>query len=268
TAAGVGALQKNTTGQKNAAFGLKALLSNTTGASNTALGFGAGLNVTTGSNNIEIGSSGSANDNKVIRVGTQGTQTSTFIAGISGSPVTGADVVVNAAGKLGVVASSARYKRDITTMGAASDRLMKLRPVTFKYQNDSQGTTQYGLVAEEVQSIYPELVTYDANGRIETVRYSMLTSMLLNELQKQSAELREQAREIARQSSELRAQAAQLKASSTNGGEAEVARLSAELSSMRRQLQSLDASFAGRLTALERKSAASRNDQLASTLAR
>src|SRR5262249_18360277 len=114
TAAGVGALQKNTTGQKNAAFGLKALLSNTTGASNTALGFGAGLNVTTGSNNIEIGSSGSANDNKVIRVGTQGTQTSTFIAGISGSPVTGADVVVNAAGKLGVVASSARYKRDIT----------------------------------------------------------------------------------------------------------------------------------------------------------
>src|SRR5262249_42849472 len=192
TADGVSALGGNTIGQKNVAVGLKALFGNTTGQSNTALGFGAGINVTTGSSNIEIGNGGSAADTKVIRIGTQGTQTSTFIAGISGSSVTGADVVVNGSGRLGVVASSMRYKKDIKTMGAASKGLMKLRPVTFKYKTDGNGTTQYGLVAEEVQNVYPELVTYDADGRIETVRYSMLTSMLLNEVQKQSAELREQ----------------------------------------------------------------------------
>ena len=114
----------------------------------------------------------------------------TFIAGISGSSVSGPDVVVNGSGKLGVVVSSARYKKDIKDMGSSTDALAKLRPVTFKYKNDEQGITQYGLVAEEVEKVYPELVTYGSDGKIETVRYSMLTSMLLNEVQKQSRENR------------------------------------------------------------------------------
>src|SRR5262249_44673192 len=176
------------TGQKNVALGLKALFNNTSGQSNTAVGYGAGINLTTGSSNIEIGNGGAAADSKIIRIGTQGTQVGTFIAGIRGSAVTGADVVVNGAGKLGVVASSARYKKDIKDMGASTDSLMKLRPVTFKYRNDKQGITQYGLVAEEAEKVYPELVTYDADGKVETVRYSMLTAMLLNELQKQRRE--------------------------------------------------------------------------------
>src|SRR5262249_46284988 len=149
TAGGVSALGGNTTGQKNTAFGLKSLFKNTTGQSNTALGYGAGVNLTTSNNNIEIGSGGASADDRVIRIGTQGTQTSTYIAGISGSNVSGPDVVVNGSGRLGIVLSSARYKKDIRDMGTTTDGLSKLRPVTFKYQSDERGITQYGLVAEE-----------------------------------------------------------------------------------------------------------------------
>src|SRR5262249_54289888 len=186
TATGVSSLGHNSNGQKNAAFGFKSMFNNTTGQSNIALGYSAGINLTTGNNNIEIGNGGAPADTGIIRIGTQGTQTGTFIAGISGSAVTGADVVVNGQGKLGVVASSARYKKDIQNMGPSTDGLSRLRPVVFKYVNDEKGITQYGLVAEEVEKVYPELVTYDADGKVESVRYSMLTSMLLNEIQKQS----------------------------------------------------------------------------------
>jgi len=203
TADGVSALNSNTTGQKNAAFGLKALFNNTTGQSNTALGFGAGSNLTTGSNNIEIANGGAPSDDKVIRIGMQGTQTSTIIAGISGSAVTGADVVVNGMGKLGVVASSARYKTDIKEMGVSTNNLMKLRPVTFRYRNDDHAITQYGLVAEEVEKVYPELVTYDADGKGESVRYSMLTSMLLNELQRQTRRNQVHAEQLAAQAEKI-----------------------------------------------------------------
>jgi len=209
TAEGVSALAGNTTGQKNTAVGLKALFGNSTGQSNTAIGFGAGINLTTGSNNIEIGTGGAAADDKLIRIGTQGTQTGTFISGIAGTAVTGADVVINGQGKLGVVASSARFKKDIANMGDSTDALMKLRPVTFKYRNDDRGVTQYGLVAEEVEKVYPELVTYDADGRIESVRYSMLTSMLLNQLQKENREnrhLSEQLGSTQRDIAELKAE--------------------------------------------------------------
>src|SRR5262249_21213626 len=150
----------------------------------------------------------------------------TFIAGISGTAVQGADVVVNGSGKLGVVVSSARYKHQIKDMGAASGRLMELRPVTFKYKNDESGITQYGLVAEEVEKIYPELVTYDVDGRVDSVRYSMLTSMLLNETQKQSAimhrqeienaQLRELVNQQAEQIRHLSAQQAQILRRFTN----------------------------------------------------
>jgi hypothetical protein len=196
SAYGASALSSNTTGSYNSAVGLRALFSNTTGQINTALGYGAGFNVTTGSNNIEIAAAGNTADNAVIRIGLQGTQTQTFIAGIAGSAVTGSDVVVNGSGKLGVVVSSARYKRDINDMGASTDGLMKLRPVTFVYKGDPQGVKQYGLVAEEVDKVYPELVVHDDAGKVESVRYSMLTSMLLNELQKETRKNEQQAKQI------------------------------------------------------------------------
>jgi septal ring factor EnvC (AmiA/AmiB activator) len=104
--------------------------------------------------------------------------------------------VVNGSGKLGVVVSSARYKRDINDMGASTDGLMKLRPVTFVYKGDPQGVKQYGLVAEEVDKVYPELVVHDDAGKVESVRYSMLTSMLLNELQKETRKNEQQAKQI------------------------------------------------------------------------
>src|SRR5262249_8514589 len=160
--------------------------------SNIAIGYQAGYNLT-GDNNIEIGNLGAAADTNTIRVGKQGTQTATYIAGIAGSAVSGSDVVVNNSGRLGIVASSARYKRDIHDMGESSHALMKLHPVTFHYRDDGERTTQYGLIAEEVEPVYPELVVRDTEGRVESVRYSMLTSMLLNELQKQNSQLQKQA---------------------------------------------------------------------------
>jgi hypothetical protein len=180
-----------------------ALFTNTTGTNNIAIGVNAGYNPTAGSNNIEVGNAGVAADTNTIRVGTQGTQTKAFIAGIAGSAVTGSDVVVNGSGQLGVVVSSARYKRDIKEMGSSTDGLMKLRPVTFAYKSDQQATKQYGLVAEEVEQVYPELVVHDKAGKVESVRYSMLTSMLLNELQNQHEELREQKKVNERQAKEM-----------------------------------------------------------------
>jgi hypothetical protein len=99
-------------------------------------------------------------------------------------------VTISSSGQLGIVMSSARYKRDIHDMDAASSNLMKLRPVSFRYRDDPAGTLQYGLVAEEVEKLYPELVTRAADGQIQSVRYTMLTGMLLNELQKQERENR------------------------------------------------------------------------------
>jgi hypothetical protein len=190
TAHGLQALLNNTTGSFNTAAGLNALAFNTTGSNNVGLGFDAGFNLTTGSNNIDIGSPGAMKESNTIRLGIQGTHQATFIAGISGSAVTGTAVVVSNTGKLGIVLSSARYKRDIRDMGARSSNLMKLRPVTFRYQNDPERSRQYGLVAEEVARVYPELVSYGPDGKVETVNYLTLTSMLLNELQKRTAENR------------------------------------------------------------------------------
>jgi uncharacterized coiled-coil protein SlyX len=122
-------------------------------------------------------------------------------------------------GKLGIVMSSARYKRDIHDMRAASSGLMKLRPVTFRYKNDLQRIRQYGLIAEEVARIYPELVTHGPDGQVETVNYLTLSAMLLNELQKQTRENQRQAEQIRELSAQVgeqkvttRGQAAQLRA--------------------------------------------------------
>ena len=196
TAAGLHALYSNTTGMNNIALGVAALNSNTTGQNNIGVGVYGGFNLTTGDNNIDIGNGGVAAEANTIRLGAQNTQTATYIAGITGSGIMGTDVVISNAGQLGVVLSSARYKKDIHDMGQSTNGLMKLRPVTFRYKSDEQGVKQYGLVAEEVETVYPELVVHDADGKVESVRYSMLTSMLLNELQKQIKANQKQAERI------------------------------------------------------------------------
>jgi hypothetical protein len=145
---------------------------------------------------------GTSTDNGVIRIGTSGTQGSFFAAGISGV-TTGLNnavpVVIDSNGQLGTISSSRRFKEDIHDMGEASEGLMRLRPVTFRYQKafaDGSKPLQYGLVAEEVAEVYPDLVTHSADGQIETVKYQVLDSMLLNEVQKQQGLIRQQQMEI------------------------------------------------------------------------
>jgi hypothetical protein len=189
TADGVAALVSDTAGFRNTAAGASALASNTTGNNNIAFGWEAGFNLTTGSNNIEIGSQGVASDDSTIRLGTQGTQTATFIAGVSDTAITGVDVVVSTDGQLGILPSSLRYKRDIRKLGNRSQGLWQLRPVTFRYKQDPQGQCQYGLIAEEVARIYPELVVRGSKGEIESVQYRELIPLMLNEMQHEQATL-------------------------------------------------------------------------------
>jgi trimeric autotransporter adhesin len=197
TAEGASALYSNTTGNDNVAFGYDALFSNTTGSSNIGIGNSAGYLLTRGSNNIDIANQGTATDSGVIRIGAAGTNTQTFVAGVSNSKITGSAVYVTSSGQLGVLASSERYKTDVTTMGSGSERLAALRPVTFHLKNDAGGELQYGLIAEEVAKVYPELVIRGAEGTIEGVRYEELTPMLLNQVQYQQRELDGQSQEIA-----------------------------------------------------------------------
>jgi hypothetical protein len=198
TATGENALFSDTTGCHNTATGVQSLVNNTTGNYNVAVGYNAGSNLTTGDNNIDIDNVGVAGEAGIVRIGTKGVHTRTFIAGINNAPVSiGSPVLVNGNGRLGIQASSARYKRDVHDMGGASGGLMNLRPVTFRYKEDPSGTLQYGLVAEEVAQVYPELVTYGDDGKPMSVAYHLLPAMLLNELQKQVKENRRKDAQIA-----------------------------------------------------------------------
>ena len=197
TASGLNALRNNQTGNNNTASGLNALLLNTDGSNNTAtgtsalrnttgdnniaIGSSAGLNATTGSFNIYIGNPGVAAESNTIRIGNG--QTSAFIAGVQVVPP-----------------SSKRFKEDIHDMGEASTSLMRLRPVTFHYKQEydsGDGRLQYGLIAEEVAEVYPELVVYDDQGRVKTVLYQQFSGMLLNELQKQHRQTQVQKEQLA-----------------------------------------------------------------------
>lgn len=189
TADGVAALVNDSTGVHNTASGASALFANTSGNNNIALGWEAGDNLTTGNHNIDIGSQGVAGEDSTIRLGTEGRQTTTFIAGVSTTAISGTDVVVSSDGQLGVAASSARYKRDVRSLDNRSQGLWQLRPVTFRYKQDPQGQRQYGLIAEEVAKIYPELVVRGSRGEIESVQYRELIPLMLNEMQHQQATL-------------------------------------------------------------------------------
>jgi hypothetical protein len=201
TAIGSGALFANATGNNNTAIGALALPINTTGSNNIALGDSAGFNLTTGSNNIDIGNSGFAAESNTIRIGTRGTQTATFIAGISGVAVTGSQVVISSHGKLGVTASSEDFKKEIKPMGNASEAILALKPVTFRYKHelDPNGIPQFGLVAEEVEKVNPDLVASDEQGKPYTVRYEAINAMLLNEFLKEHKAFLEQKRKVQEQ---------------------------------------------------------------------
>jgi hypothetical protein len=196
SAFGAGALFSNTTGDFNTAIGDEALFSNTSGSANIAIGLFAGDQLTTGNHNIDIDNSGVAGESGIIRIGATGVHTTTYIAGIAGQTVGagGSFCYVDNEGKLGVFLSARRFKTDIADMAAASEGLLALRPVTFHYKPelDKTGIPQFGLVAEEVAKVNPDLVTHDAKGELSTVRYEAVNAMLLNEFLKEHRKVEEQ----------------------------------------------------------------------------
>ena len=202
TADGFLALENNKAGHDNIAVGFQALKGNTTGNNNIALGSSAGGNLTTGGNNIDIGALGVAGEAAKIRIGKQGTQNGTFIAGIFGVTMTGSPVVVNSSGKLGVSGtSSARFKAEIKPMDKASEAILGLKPVTFRYKEeiDPERIPQFGLVAEEVEKVNPNLITRDEDGKPASVRYEAVNAMLLNEFLKEHRKVEEQGATIVQQ---------------------------------------------------------------------
>jgi hypothetical protein len=208
TAVGEYALFGNRTGANNTATGFQALYSSKTGSYNTAIGYGAGY-YTTGSWNIDVGSPGVAGDNGVIRIGQSGYHKSFYVTGVNGVPISGpVPVYINSNGQLGTVNSSIRFKEDVHDMADASNGLLKLRPVTYRYKEpyaDGSKPIDYGLIAEEVAEVYPDMVVRDAEGQVQTVQYQKLTPMLLNEVQKQHQLLAEQKETIQQQEERLAA---------------------------------------------------------------
>jgi hypothetical protein len=192
-AVGAGALGDSTTGLGNSALGTGALNRNTSGSYNVGVGLSAGGLGDTGSNNIYLGANvvGVAGESNTMYLGKVGTQTKTLIAGVRNITTGVADaipVVIDSNGQLGTVSSSIRFKEDIRDMADASRRLLKLRPVTFRYTQayiNGAKPIQYGLIAEEVAEVFPELAVRGADGQVETVHYETLNVLLLNELQQQ-----------------------------------------------------------------------------------
>ncbi len=199
TASGSWALLNNTTGSNNTAIGSDALFFNTTGSNNTAIGPEAGYKWSTGSFNIALGwgAFGLENDSYTIRIGGYNAQDQTFIEGIRGASGTSTfdeAICTNFENQLGPCApSSLRFKESVETMGDTATKVSALRPVTFRYKREEGSETerplQYGLIAEEVAKVFPSLVSYDEEGEPYTVRYSLLTPLLLNEFQRQEIEV-------------------------------------------------------------------------------
>jgi hypothetical protein len=212
-AVGVRALQNNE-GDYNTAVGSQALVNDTTGEGNIAIGGNAGTNITEGDDNIDIGNSGSVGDDGTIRIGRVGVQSKTYIAGIFGTGVVGDTVFVNNKGQLGVGAiSSARFKDEIKPMDKASEAILDLKPVTFRYKKelDPQGIPRFGLVAEDVAKINSALVTRDRDGKPYSVRYDAINAMLLNEFLKEHRTVQELTSAVAKQDARIALQDQQIK---------------------------------------------------------
>lgn len=231
---GFQALYSNTTGHDNTAVGVNALVSNQVGIYNTALGAAAlynnkgsnnigiglqaGQNLTTGSNNIVIGAGllGKAAESNTTRIG-KTTQGATYIGGIYGKSVSstttggGVAVFVDSTGKLGTVKSSARYKEAIKPMAKASEAILQLEPVTFRYKQDldPNGAPQFGLIAEQVEKIDPDLVVRDEDGKVSTVRYEAVNAMLLNEFLKEHRKVQSLEEKVAREETDFESKLSQ-----------------------------------------------------------
>ena len=242
-AVGAAALSRLTSGDSNVAVGNVALAQAVTvnfntalgrralfrsqGDQNVGLGFFAGGNLNDGGNNIYVGNVGPVpigSESNTIRIGMQTAttvtvgnppfetypmpaHTATYIAGIAGAAVNGRPVMINGNGQLGTPPCSARYKDEIEPMDAASEVILALKPVTFRYKKeiDADRTPQFGLVAEQVEKVNPDLVSRDADGKAYTVRYDAVNAMLLNEFLKEHKTVQEQGATIGRLQKQIEA---------------------------------------------------------------
>ena len=209
TATGMAALGSNTTGFSNTAIGTMALMMNTTGNYNVTLGVSAGESLSTGDNNIDIGHnvSGVAGESNTIRIGNKDI-IATYISGITGQTVVGgAAVFVDSSGKLGTMTASTRFSDQIKPMNKASEAILTLKPVTFRYKQeiDPKRIQQFGLIAEEVEKVDPDLVGRDEKGKVYSVRYDAVNAMLLNEFLKEHRTVKEQGAMLARQQKQIEA---------------------------------------------------------------
>jgi hypothetical protein len=189
TANGESALFENVSGTNNTAIGYSALYSNT-GSSNVALGVNAGVQLTTGNGNVCLGAFVS---------GVAGESNTTRIRNVYSSVAADRAVYVTADNKIGTLVSSRRFKEEIKPMDKASEAILALKPVTFRYKKEieSNGSIMFGLIAEDVEKADPDLVTRDEKGQAETVRYEAVNAMLLNESLKEHRKVEEQEATIA-----------------------------------------------------------------------
>jgi len=227
TANGFRALYSNTDGSGNTAIGNRALSFNTTGFGNIALGISAGSNVTTAYDVIAIGSSGGNVSN------------SCFIGNIRGVTTQYANAIpvqIDIAGQLGTASSSRRFKKEIQPMDSASEAILALKPVTFHYKSDTKDTPQFGLIAEEVAEVNPDLVVRDENGEIYTVRYEAINAMLLNEFLKEHRTVKELKSAVAKQETMIAEQQATA-VQQQKDFQATAAQLTARLEEQQSQIQ-------------------------------
>src|SRR6478736_3036923 len=220
TAVGLNALASNSTGGANTAVGSEALLNNTTGSNNAAVGDGT-LGNSTGFNNVAVGAgaaSGVTDANNVICIGAflsgLNQDNSCFISNIFGAPVGGdaVPVSIDSTGKLGTFTSSRRFKREIKPMDKVSEAILSLKPVAFLYKSDKTNTAQFGLIAEEVAEVNPELVIRDKEGKPYSVRYEAVNAMLLNEFLKEHRRVEEQQGRLQKQEAAIARQQQQIEA--------------------------------------------------------
>lgn len=188
----VGSNAEDSGGTNNVSLGNSSLTPS--GGTSVSLGYNAGSANNNGADNVIIANVGVAHESNVIRIGTQGTgagqQNACYIAGIDGVSITGAAVLCSSSGQLGDVVSSLRFKEDVVSI-TDTNSLSQLKPVSFKYKSEKEKNTHFGLIAEEVEKVIPELVIYDKNKQPYSVAYHELPVLLLAEIQKLRQEVNE-----------------------------------------------------------------------------
>jgi hypothetical protein len=224
-AVGFEALFSQRDGLYNNGFGWKALYSNVSGDNNTAMGDGAGYNIT-GDGNVCIGAN---------VAGVAGENDTTRIRNVYDSLANARVVYVNSDNKIGTLFSSRRYKEEITPMEKASEAILALKPVTFRYKQelDPHRVPMFGLIAEDVEKVNPDLVTRNQKGEAETVRYDAIDVMLLNEFLKEHRKVQGMEVSMAQQKKEFEATIAQQ--------EKEIRSLTASLKEQAAQIQKVSA---------------------------